>query len=571
MKEGEDVEKAYKELEYTHTDENGDRSNSSFKTAEEREKAHQEWSKTFDQIYKQQYGTTASSDLSKSDLGDKEKTLLDETRKGGTASAETMIDYAQDGMGTEEWAAEKAFEGAKREDIDAYFKANPDARERLLSEFSGDELEKMKILMVGKVTTDLQRWEIAKIRYDFVRGSGAGNLNIALAAAMGPAGGPLMMKGAPKISANHFWDLLSGSGKVMDLNYEKMKAMIDARGGEEKAFGKDGMLIVLTGDGQDLAVEQLQDFRDSGTVLEQAETTYKASTDAFTDLIATVAGIVVGAALTILTAGAAAPAAVALISGLTTMATKAALKGDRYGWEEMAQDAAILAVEVATASLASKITDVTKAADATKAGKVVPVSPADFAKYELPKNVELGLKAGEAFVSNTGKTLVDEKTYKDGTMKGIGKAFGEGVKGIGSTYIGHVTDKLGGDVVSGIEDKYKIQNKWARGALNVTGASLTSLAKGEANLMVSDIVMNENTFADKQLGLVESAMFVAASKTLTVKKEMETNDLKEKLKKDPSNVDLQKQVEASEKSAKTQERYVDLGKDVTKTLYEKKK
>lgn len=51
-----------------------------------------------------------------------------------------------------------------------------------------------------------------------------------------------------------------------------------------------------------------------------------------------------------------------------------------------------------------------------------------------------------------------------------------------------------------------------------------------ANLLVSDLIVNEDTFADKQTGLATSSMFVAASRSLTVRMDIKTSDLKKPLK-----------------------------------------
>ncbi|MEL6346690.1 MAG: hypothetical protein AAFV53_26490, partial [Myxococcota bacterium] len=572
---GGNSERAYKNLKKDHLDENGNVKNSAFKTDQEREESHEEWRNKLNEVHQKQYGTSVKRELSSSDeFSRKETKLLQEARKGGQGSADTMFDYAKDGsgflgMGTNEWAAENALEGASRKDIDAYFKARPDARADLLSEFSGDELEKMRILMVGKVTTDKQRWEIAKIRYDFTRGSGAGDLNIVVAAAMGPMGGALMLPGAPKISTNHFWDLLSGAGTVMDYNFEQMSKMIEDRGGEDRAFDENGMLIVIGGD--ENAYEEQREFRGQGESLEDAETTYKATTDAYTNLIATVAGIAAGALLSIVTAGAAAPAVVALVSGLTTMATKAALKGDRYGWEEMAKDGAMLGVEVATAGLASKLTKAAKISQLKKVEGIVAASDEVIAAYKLPKTIELGLQAGEAFVSSTGKTLMDEKTYEKGVGEGILKAVAEGGKGAAGKYVGAFSEKMSGEIFGGIEKQFNIQKDWARQALSVPQAALSNYTEGQINLAISDIVTNENNFKKDQLKVAESAMFTGVSKMFTAKRDLEAGDLGQQYENDKNNSQLKQQLDNSQEKQNELKRYVDPSIKTTQAIYEEAK
>lgn len=568
--EGDNVEKAYKNLNYDHTDKKGKVTNSAFHSTDEREDTHKSWRENFDATYKGMYGNSAQSDINQGDFNSKERNLLQETRKGGQGSAETMIDYAQDGMGTEEWAAYAAFEDAPQEKITAYFKKNPEARKRLLSEFSGDELLKMQLLMLGKIETDRQRWDAAKIRWDFTRGSGSGSLNLIVGGAMGPSGAFLLLPGAPKISSNLFWDLMTDSGRVMDLNYNNMQKMIQERGGEDAAFDESGMLVALDGDESGSALDQQNAFRRQESSLQNAEAMYHKSTDALTDLIATVAGIVVGAAVTIFTAGAASPVVVTLLSGLTTMVAQKGLKGDRYGVEKMALDAGVLAIELATASLASKVTKAAKVSDAKKLNKVVPVSAADLAKYELPKNVALGIKAGESFASSTGKTLIDDKTYDKGVSEGILKAFQEGLKGAGSTYIGNASEKLSGNIAGGIEKKLDIQSSWARQSLKVAETGLNSYMSGQTNLAVGDIITGENNFSKKQLSLAENAILAMATKTLSVKDDVEADDLKKQLEENPDEPELKAQLQEVEDRIKAREPYISAGFGTLKTVYDKK-
>ncbi|MDG1480303.1 MAG: hypothetical protein P8R54_11970 [Myxococcota bacterium] len=570
VKEGENVEKAYKDLNYDHKDKDGKVINSAFHSGDERKNAHEPWKDKLNEIYSGMYGSSVQSDIKKADFSDKEQKLLQETRKGGQASAETMIDYAQSGAGTEEWSAYAAFEDAPQELITAYFKKHPDARKRLLSEFSGDELEKMQLLMLGKIETDKQRWEAAKIRWNYTRGSGSGSLNAVIGSAMGPTGTFLTMPGAPKVSANLFWDLLTDSGRVMDHNFQTLQKMVLDRGGESKAFDESGMLITLDGAENGTANDQLNAFRRQEDSLESAEEMYHKSQDGLTDLISTVVGIVVGAAITIFTAGAAAPVVVTLLSGLSTIVTKAALKGDRYGIEEMGLDAGILAIEVATAGLASKVTKAAKVADAKKLGNVVPVTPADFTKYELPSSVALGIKAGESFVTSSGKTLMDEKTYDKGVGDGILSAFQNGLTGIGSAYIGNASKNLSGNIMGGIEKKLDIKASWARQSLKVADSGLSKYMSGQGDLLISDVITGESNFTKKQLSLAEAAILTMGTKALSVKDDVEAGDLKEQLKTEPENADLQKQLKVVEDRIKEREPYISAGSGTVKELYKNK-
>ena len=253
------------------------------------------------------------------------------------------------------------------------------------------------------------------------------------------------------------------------------------------------------------------------------------------------------------------------MSGLTTMATKAALKGARYGVEEMALDAGVLAIETATAGLASKVSKAAKVADAKKVGDVVPVTPADFAKYELPPNVALGIKAGESFVAESGKTLMNEETYKKGVGEGILKAFQDGLKGVGTAYVGNASKQLSSNITGGIEKKLDIKSSWARQSLKVAESGLDKYMSGQANLMISDIITGESQFTKKQLLLAEHAILAMASQTLTVKDDLEAGDLKKQLEQDPNNTELKRRLKDVEDRIKEREPYV----NALKATYEK--
>lgn len=538
---GESTEKAYNALAYEHTDEDGNVTNSAFKSADERNASHEEWQKTFDEIYSQQHGGSASDDIRKGFEG-KDYRVLNETHQGGQASADAMFNHAEDGgmfgLGTNEWAAEKALENADQADIIAYFKKNPGRKDQLLSEFSGDELEKMQILMVGKVKTDKQRWEIAKIRWNFTRGEGSGSLNMVVGYAMGgPHGAALMEAGAPKISANLFWDLISDAGEDMDFNYEKLKAMIDARGGEANAFDENGMLVMLSDAGSDAAIEEMQDFRGSTEALEYAEETYHSTVDVYTDLIATVAGLIAAIVVEIVSVGTATPLVAALVGGLVTMGSKAALKGDRYGQEEMYKDGAILAIEVATAGLATKVTKMAKmsqfnkltdAQKLTKFGTLEVAEATVLKTIKLTKGTQATIKAGEAYLSSSGKALISEDTWEKGWADGLKKAFiEEGGSAVATTYMDNLIDGLGEKMYDPISKGAFARPDWKNDLIGIGVEGITNLGKDESSALISDLFKNENSFGEKQGEFAKNAMWAMMGKSMTVRSERKSDQASE--------------------------------------------
>ncbi|MFT6233466.1 MAG: hypothetical protein ACJAZO_003986 [Myxococcota bacterium] len=523
--EGHDVEKAYDAMVHDHKDPvTGESTNTAFKTEEERELAHKEWKEAFEAVYQEQYKTSVSSDIDGANISDEEKKILEETQQGGQASAETMLDYAENGntlgIGTNEWAATKAFTNGSATDIKAYFDAHPGASESLLSEFSGDELHNMKILMVGKVETDSQRWDIAKLRNQYTRGEGSGNLLTPVAYAMGVPLDAVPEEFRPKISANLFWDCVTGSGEIMDFNYNTMKSMIDARGGEATAFGDDGNLINLQGQSDEQAKEDLRLFRGHESSLEAAEKAFHSTMDIYTELIATVVGLIVSVLLSIVTAGAASPMVLALAGGLATIGTKAALMGDRYGWEEMAMDSALLALEVATAGLASKMTEAVKADKLLKlqlAGKAGNLTEGTI---KISKLSQLGLKTAETAFGSTGKVLLDETTYEKSFQEGLTKGFKKVGLDITTVWMDAGIDGIGDTV---FEKSIKnAKSEFTKDAFTIGQVAITDYGKGQGATLLGDVVNGTSEFGDKQSKLGTAAAFSALKKSMSVRSERDS-------------------------------------------------
>ncbi|OZG70288.1 hypothetical protein BTA51_26570 [Hahella sp. CCB-MM4] len=118
---------------------------------------------------------------------------------------------------------------------------------------------------------------------------------------------------------------------------------------------------------------------------------------------------------------------VALGSGLLTMAVKSGMRGERYGWEEAAVDAASTAIEVAAAGAGGAIAKgMGPAAQITGAlSKVGAALEGTFGQFG-------GLIAREALVgsvSMAANTALQDDTYKDGPGAAFGRILLGGVKG----------------------------------------------------------------------------------------------------------------------------------------------
>ncbi|VUD63026.1 hypothetical protein TDB9533_03159 [Thalassocella blandensis] len=154
---------------------------------------------------------------------------------------------------------------------------------------------------------------------------------------------------------------------------------------------------------------------------------------------------------------------VALGAGLMTMAVKSGMRGERYGWEEAAVDAASTAVEVAAAGAGGAIAKgMGPAAQITGTmSKMGAALEGTFGRFG-------GMVAREAIigtVSTAANTALQDDTYKDGPGAAFGKILLGGIKGGAiSAVSGAVSEKLGD----------RINNRLIRGLDDVADASRLS-------------------------------------------------------------------------------------------------
>ncbi len=113
---------------------------------------------------------------------------------------------------------------------------------------------------------------------------------------------------------------------------------------------------------------------------------------------------------------------VALGSGILTMAVKSGMRGDRYGWEEAATDAAMTAVEVAAAGAGGALGGAFGTAG--KMGAVVNV----FNKMG-PLAGPMAREAMVGAVSTAAQVALQDETYQDGPGKALERILGGGIKG----------------------------------------------------------------------------------------------------------------------------------------------
>lgn len=114
---------------------------------------------------------------------------------------------------------------------------------------------------------------------------------------------------------------------------------------------------------------------------------------------------------------------VALGSGMLTMAVKSGMRGERYGWEEAATDAANTAIEVAAAGAGGAL-----AGGLGSAGKLASAGSALATRFG-PLGGVIAREAIVGAVSSAAQTAIQDDTYKDGPGMAFGRILLGGVKG----------------------------------------------------------------------------------------------------------------------------------------------
>src|SRR6185295_6013725 len=218
-----------------------------------------------------------------------------------------------------------------------------------------------------------------------------------------------------------------------------------------RAFDKNGKLVRPTDPLTGKPIGRMADLNRvrgslmlASTSVKTGADAYKAAVDkqeAFWTRLITVLAIVVSIALmfipgvNLLVAG----IIVAVLSGAATMAVKAGFRGGRYGWEEAATDVGMTAIECATAGIGGGLGKGAAAAEkaALRGGAIAAKEVAGpLAKAGAFLTNKLGKVGGtiarEAVVGAVGgaaRTALNEQTWKEGILSGIGEIAVGGLKG----------------------------------------------------------------------------------------------------------------------------------------------
>ncbi|MBL8617444.1 MAG: hypothetical protein JNM72_17680 [Deltaproteobacteria bacterium] len=365
--------------------------------AQKQAKAQQE---AFEKSYEERYKKKASASLSgQKDLSKEKKNLYGMMMEDGfnsTRVAKTQIQMAVDGAGTDEDAVKRALKGMSPNDIKELKQAYPNLEADLgvngkggfFTELSGQDRIDVEVMLMGDEAhlNDDEKYALAARKMNDQLGTGGG---------------------------------VSGDieKRALKANWDELRDWKAAH----KADFKDG---TFQGDPKDYDKYLLM-CRRVGISAEL----YQEQSDRITNYITTGIAIVGAIAATVITAGAASPFLAAALTtgatGLTTMAVKAGMKGDRYGWEEAATDGAKVAVESMTAGFGAHLA---RGAEGLKGME------------KLAYLTKTGAASGG--LNSLSSSLLDEKTYKDGfDWGGVALNTAGGILGGGAT--GYFAGKSG--------------------------------------------------------------------------------------------------------------------------------
>jgi len=129
----------------------------------------------------------------------------------------------------------------------------------------------------------------------------------------------------------------------------------------------------------------------------------------------------------------------ALGAGLLTMGIKSGMRGERYGWEEAAQDMAQTAIECAAAGVGGAL-----GGGLGKANAFARVGQALIGRFG-PVGGVIVREAIVGAVSSAAQVAIQDETYRDGPSSALGRILLGGVKGAAvSAVSAGVSESLGG-------------------------------------------------------------------------------------------------------------------------------
>ena len=331
------------------------------------------------------------------------------------------------GIGTDDAALKDKLKGKSKEEIAAldlaYRKAKAEADGVVFDpndkrypagalatdvggETSGRTGHELTQALKGNPTTPEEIAQRAKEDYEFERKDSGWVGDVGMAVLLGPAG-YLAAKAMGIDStdiANGITDTWSDSGKQLDKDYAKLIADIEAA---KKARENDPALAGLTGEDRKKKLDALVmgDIKASGQLdfVEGSTKQFGEAKDATADAVGTAVAIAVGALIMVASGGTAAPALVALISGLAGVSAKMIIKGGSMSNEELVQELA----QVAAEALAAGFVKLPKVE--ALISKLSSIAPPGLAAKILKEALEEAVESGAEELFNA---LLDENLYK---------------------------------------------------------------------------------------------------------------------------------------------------------------
>ncbi|HNN94045.1 MAG TPA: hypothetical protein PKI03_17330 [Pseudomonadota bacterium] len=359
------------------------------KSKEEREKLIAE--------YNRQYGGKGGQSFDqmlKNEMGGLDLEKANQLKDSGKISDEFALKYATDGLGTNEELIRKTLEGKSKTDIDNLRKVykekyGQDLDKLLGSECSGRDGFEIGQMLKGKPETPQEMIDRANEAYEFDRGSGSNWFS------------------------RGFTDLFSNSGEVLDYQHQRINAIAGQKG-KDGSFTEEQKARLGT-----LTEYQGQDVQN-----------YQAAKDSATNALATGTAVVVGAVVSIASAGTASPAVVAalsaLLGGASSMAVKGVMQEGGYALEDIGIDALTTLASAASAGLI-KLPGID-----SQLNKLVGIADpknATLMQTMLKGGLSGTLKGG---IDSTAAGLMNEANYQGDFgdfLKGMGSQVGTGMAG----------------------------------------------------------------------------------------------------------------------------------------------
>jgi ppGpp synthetase/RelA/SpoT-type nucleotidyltranferase len=392
-------------------------------------------------------------------------------------TAALAVQYASKGAGTDEELMFRFVERMDRDEIAAmrveYKNLTGDALdddlgtfggEGMFTELSGDERLRMEVALLGVPRNDREAAEVAAFRIqqqrDETGGLGAWLAEDSLADRS-------LASAQSRLTA-------SLGGATVRVDDKGNPVWTGSAGGpateRDTLFDEDGRY----------KGEDPREFASAVRVSKLAAEVYAAQIDTYASYLTTavmVLGAIAAAVVTVATGGAASPlllAAIAGLTGLTSMAVHSAVSGGRYGWEQAAVDLGMTAVQALTAGVGQHLSILARGGTQSLTAGMTTLRSAQGLGQTMGKltGSTLGdltaIGAATGAMGGFGGALLDENTWR----KGLGHGFGE-------LLTGTLTGALGG-VVSTVTSHAVESLPVAKAAADGTRATLGDALSGSA-------------------------------------------------------------------------------------------